>query len=217
MGQACLADFGLIGIISDGTNITSSGEFVQGGTHRWMSPELFDPEKFNLKDSRPTKYSDCYALGMVIYEVLSGMVPFCKCGHYLVVVKVLAGEHPGRPEGILGAWFTDRVWEVLERCWTQQPRNRPSIDDVLRCLEKVSTSWVPPSPRLLAVKSAADSLTVGSILELHSVATTVPSASIGVEQHIHSLDNVKPSMSTPIVVRRFFACPAAPLLTVCTV
>ena len=37
-----------------------------------MSPELLDPERFGIPQSegnRPTKQSDCYALGMVIYEV----------------------------------------------------------------------------------------------------------------------------------------------------
>jgi hypothetical protein len=43
--------------------------FTAGGTHRWMSPELLDPDRFGAKDWRPTKQSDCYALGMVVYEV----------------------------------------------------------------------------------------------------------------------------------------------------
>jgi hypothetical protein len=37
-----------------------------------MSPELLDPELFDIPESegdRPTTQSDCYALGMVIYEV----------------------------------------------------------------------------------------------------------------------------------------------------
>jgi len=34
-----------------------------------MSPELLYPDKFGAKDSRPTTQSDCYALGMVVYEV----------------------------------------------------------------------------------------------------------------------------------------------------
>jgi len=37
-----------------------------------MSPELLDPERFGMPKSegnRPTRQSDCYALGMVIYEV----------------------------------------------------------------------------------------------------------------------------------------------------
>ena len=37
-----------------------------------MSPELLHPERFEIpesEDNRPTGESDCYALGMVIYEV----------------------------------------------------------------------------------------------------------------------------------------------------
>ena len=158
MGQACLADFGLIGIISDGTNIVSSASFAQGGTQRWMSPELFDPEKFDLNDGRPTKHSDCYALGMVIYEVLSGEVPFSTCSHHLVVVKVLAGERPARPQGTGGAWFMDGVWEILERCWVPQPENRPNIEDVLRCLEKVSMSRSNTSASFSATQKRLEGL-----------------------------------------------------------
>ena len=42
---------------------------TEEGSIRWMSPELLDPERFEITDCRPTKQSDCYALGMVIYEV----------------------------------------------------------------------------------------------------------------------------------------------------
>jgi len=48
--------------------------FTPGGTTRWMSPELLDPDQYGLPDSRPTKQSDCYALGMVVYEVFVGVV-----------------------------------------------------------------------------------------------------------------------------------------------
>jgi len=37
-----------------------------------MSPELLYPERFGipeLEGDRPTRQSDCYALGMLIYEV----------------------------------------------------------------------------------------------------------------------------------------------------
>jgi len=51
--------------------------FTPGGTKQWMSPELLNPESFGLNDSRPTTQSDCYALGMVVYEV---------CRHAVVVL-----------------------------------------------------------------------------------------------------------------------------------
>lgn len=40
-----------------------------GGTVRWMAPELLVPEECGLSHCSPSKQSDMYALGMVIYEV----------------------------------------------------------------------------------------------------------------------------------------------------
>ena len=68
-----------------------------------MSPELLHPNQFGLKDSRPTRESDCYALGMVIYEVLSGKAPFAALKDFMVMRKVTDGERPERPEGAEGA------------------------------------------------------------------------------------------------------------------
>lgn len=41
-----------------------------------MSPELLYPERFGAKDSKPTTHSDCYALGMVVYEVRGHLLTF---------------------------------------------------------------------------------------------------------------------------------------------
>ena len=123
-----------------------------------MGPELFSPE---IQDYRRTESSDCYALGMVIYEVLSERKPFHRYTDLAVVGKVVGGERPERPQEAGGVLFTDVMWSVLERCWTPQPGNRPGIGDVLRCLENVSRSWTPPSTRLFAATSATGSLTQG--------------------------------------------------------
>ena len=100
-----------------------------------MSPELFNPEiRYHFR----TKYSDCYALGMVIYEVLSERIPFHQYATLVIPGKVVKGDRPKRPQGVEGIWFTNDVWEALGRCWTPQPGNRPNIEDVLQCLEQVS-------------------------------------------------------------------------------
>ena len=92
-----------------------------------MSPELIDPERFDLK-TRITKESDCYALGMVIYEVLSGQTPFPPHNAPLVIKMVQDGQHPRRPKGKGGMRFTDGIWEVLEHCWKHQPKERTSTE-----------------------------------------------------------------------------------------
>ena len=97
--RACLADFGLSTITGAATRVAAGASraslisndslisfttgasrmslisddslmsFTVGGTCRWMSPELLDPELFGVQGDRPTRQSDYYALGMVIYEV----------------------------------------------------------------------------------------------------------------------------------------------------
>ena len=112
------------------------------GAIRWMSPELLDPEKFGFEDMRPTKGSDCYALGMVILEVLSGRVPFVGDKDVVVIRIIAEGKIPKRPEE---AWFTNDVWGTLKSCWESKPQNRPRLKAVLQCLENASVSWTSSS------------------------------------------------------------------------
>ena len=142
-GRACLADFSLLTVASDQSTVISS--CTQGGTIQWMSPELLDPERFGLVESRPTKESDCYALGMVMYGVLSGQTPFASSMSSSVIWKVLEGQRPERPQGKGGALLTDDLWMLLELCWKYKPEERTNAKVVLQCLER--TSLLPrPSP-----------------------------------------------------------------------
>ena len=125
-----------------------------------MSPELLDPE---IQDHLRTIYSDCYALGMVIYEVLSERMPFHQCRNLVISWKVLKGDRPERPQGTEGVWFSDDVWEVLGRCWMPLPGDRPSIEDLLQCLEKVSRSWAPPTAPPIAGSLTLESSDVISV------------------------------------------------------
>ena len=137
--RACLADFGLLTIMSDPANLIPSSSQTQGGTVRWMSPELVAPEKYGFKKGHLTRSSDCYALGMVIYETISGNVPFHEHSDISASVKVMLGEHPTR-----GEVFPEHLWKVMESCWASTPEDRPSIGDVLRCLEGTPSVSEPP-------------------------------------------------------------------------
>ena len=75
---------------------------------------------------------------MVVYETISGHLPFYGYPTYPVVLKVLEGERPRRER-----CFTDDIWRMLESCWHPRPDIRPLIRDVLLCLEQV-----PDLPKL---------------------------------------------------------------------
>ena len=66
-GIARVADFGLMTMTDLSTVVLSKTVVFSGGTLGWMSPELLDPPRFG-SEGCPTRASDCYALGMVIYE-----------------------------------------------------------------------------------------------------------------------------------------------------
>ena len=144
-GHALLADFGFLTVVSDSANPTASSSYTAGGTIRWMSPELLFPDRAGLEGNRPTKQSDCYALAMVIYEVLGGQVPFAPFSRFVVIWKVIDGERPQRPEGVEGARFTNELWQMLNRCWGTRPESRPDCSAVLECLEQVSRDTKLPS------------------------------------------------------------------------
>jgi hypothetical protein len=128
---------------SDQSTITTG--FVGGGSIPWTSPELIHPGKFGLEDCRRTKESNCYALGMVIYEVLSGQRPFTELTPPIAIVcAILDDERPRRPLGKKGGLFTDDIWETLELCWKYQPRNRISASAVLLRLEGHPPLLGPP-------------------------------------------------------------------------
>jgi len=153
-----------------------------------MGPELFDPE---TQDHRPTKLSDCYALGMVVYEVLSGHLPFYQLPNRVISGKILRGDRPERPQGEDGVWFTDEVWEVLGSCWMTQPEGRPSIEVVLQCLEGAPKSWKPSSYQS-SVLSATNSLTqeLSDIVTVESMDVCDASPS---SQPLEMLDREEPA------------------------
>jgi len=121
-GQPYLTDPGLAMIVPDPILTVSSRK--NGGSIEWTSPEL-------LKGGPPTTDSDCYALGMVIYEVLSGKAPFAQDRLPITISNIFHGKRPEKPEGEL---FTEGIWELLELCWKAEPSERISADGVLQTL-----------------------------------------------------------------------------------
>ncbi|KAG6849479.1 hypothetical protein H0H93_008060 [Arthromyces matolae] len=135
IGRACLTDFGL-SYVTDASGLRGqalSSNHAEGGTTGFEAPELVDPDN---EYSRRTTASDVYAFGMVCYEMFTGKRPFSNVKPVAVITRIMQGKHPVRP---IGAGYSERgltedMWQLMKRCWSQHPLQRPSATKIKECL-----------------------------------------------------------------------------------
>lgn len=121
-----------------------------GGTTPYMAPELIHPFKFGLERSQLSKEGDIYAIGMVVYEIVTGVRPFGpeNFREQQMVYAVLDGKRPEKPENAEDIGFGGGVWDLVERCWREDWTQRPTTGEVRQRLT-VAAAWsssVPPGP-----------------------------------------------------------------------
>ena len=158
-GTARVADFGLMAMADLGTVLLSETAVSPGGTLCWMSPELLDSPPDS--DGRPTRESDCYALGMVIYEVrwlqpprgsllypsqvLTGLRQFYHLhGYYKIVSAIIRGKRPEKPLDAESLGLSGALWGLLQSCWSESSSTRPTAQRLLDYLSPASITWVSP-------------------------------------------------------------------------
>lgn len=128
-GEAALADFGLctvIAVAGQPSTITSNG----GGSVRWMAPELLIPSEGAMNKTRA---SDVYSFGSVILEILTGDKPYQYLANDMqVITAVQQSIKPQRPTEPP----VEPIWDLMERCWDDNPADRPEMSFVLSRLEK---------------------------------------------------------------------------------
>ena len=145
--RACLADFGLSTLTPSAPGEMTT--ITAGGTPLYMAPELLNPEKFGKMNSRPTQPADMYALGMVIYEVLTGLDPFHdqKFGTmFQLVPRVVNGVRPTRPANAGEIGFGSGTLELVKECWKTKSEKRPTVERALAHLARVSASSTIAAP-----------------------------------------------------------------------
>jgi serine/threonine protein kinase len=111
-GQTRLMDFGIAKRQGDGTR-TATGHIV--GTPEYMSPEQAQGHRVDFR-------SDIYALGIVIYEIFTGRVPFRGETPISTILKHLHDPPPLEPPE--GAALPPAVRALLKRCLAKDPAER---------------------------------------------------------------------------------------------
>jgi serine/threonine protein kinase len=108
------------------------------GMSRWLAPEIINPAHTrDTVSASESKEADVFAFGMVGVEVFTSKDPFEGQKSNEVVLAIARGDRPKKPEDAGKVGLTNRVWELLSRCWKQNPKKRPTMEEVVRDLEGI--------------------------------------------------------------------------------
>jgi dienelactone hydrolase len=129
VGQAKIMDFGLAKV-SGGALITREG--VTMGTVAYMSPEQARGEKVDRR-------TDIWSLGIVLYEMLSGQLPFWGDKEASVLYSIEHKEH--KPIRAFNPHVPSKFEAIINRCLQKKPEARyKSAGDIVSDLRKFQDS-----------------------------------------------------------------------------
>lgn len=109
------------------------------GSGFWRAPELLEQAKINqLRPEIMTKEVDVYSYAMTYYEILTGKGPFedeqVITGAANLRTRVMEGARPPLPS--TNSLIDERVRELVEACWHQEPSKWPSFKQIVERLSQ---------------------------------------------------------------------------------
>ncbi len=134
--RAVITDFGLAhGLVPSGLSLTGTQEVV--GTPAYMAPE-------QLNGGAITPATDIYALGVVMFEMLTGTVPFNADNPLTTALKRLSEPAPSPRVHVPSV---DPGWESgILRCLEREPNERFARTDELIKVLKGDEVLLPKRP-----------------------------------------------------------------------
>ena len=127
-----MTEYGLKPICSDPCLDSHFPPEVVFASSRWSAPEFIDGSNQDVTGSTA---GDVFAFGMFGVELFTGKVPFNEPIDHNVLLLIRQGERPEKPVYAEAVGLTPEVWNVLERCWQQNPEQRPTMKEVVEELE----------------------------------------------------------------------------------
>lgn len=128
-----IADFGCSVKLDRGCEVSACSARVShvGGTYTHRSPELLRGEAVSPK-------ADIFSFGITMWQLITRKQPYCGDRQHVLYAVVAHNLRPcveQQPE--FGCERGRRCRALLERCWSREPRCRPSAQEVLLDLEQL--------------------------------------------------------------------------------
>ena len=131
-----MTEYGLAPINSD-PSFTVAATPGAVGTSRWLAPEIITPtRKGAAMPVMESKAADVFAFAMLAVEVFTGKMPFEEQKNEAVVLRISQGGRPAMPVNVREIGLTVEMWGVIESCWQQMPKKRPTMSEVVKKWQK---------------------------------------------------------------------------------
>lgn len=136
-GNARIMDFGIARTVK-GKGITGSGIMI--GTPEYMSPEQVEAKDVDQR-------SDIYSLGIIMYEMMTGRLPFEADTPFAIGIKHKS-EIPKDPKE-LNPQIPDDLSKIILKCLEKEKESRyQSADDLRSELERIEQG-LPTTDRVI--------------------------------------------------------------------
>jgi superoxide dismutase/class 3 adenylate cyclase len=143
-GEAKVADFGIARAL-EATTMTRTGSIL--GTPQYLSPEQALGQPANSQ-------SDLYAFGVVLYEMLTGELPFDAETPIGIAMKHISGEL--RPPRELNPEVPEQLNDITVRLLAREPEERyPDAGALIEDLQRISTGVAIGDERIFDASARA--------------------------------------------------------------
>ncbi|MCI0746715.1 MAG: protein kinase [Verrucomicrobia subdivision 3 bacterium] len=187
-GEPHLTDFGVAKVIGhEGSSLTASGAIM--GTPSYMAPEQAAGQS-----KRITIAADIYSLGAILYEMLTGHVPF-RAETPVQTLKQVIEEEPKHPSTFKEGLDRDLATICMKCLEKEPPRRYPSAAALAEDLDRFQRRepiaarpagtagkvwrWARRNPKVAALSAA-----VAVLLVVSGVAVTIAAMLLNDRVHI---------------------------------
>ncbi len=204
-GRPLVTDFGIAQAMVDGPRLTQTGTAM--GTPEYMSPEQGQGERV---DGR----SDIYSLGVILYQMLTGRVPFSASGPMATIYQVI--HNPPPPLRQVNPNVSSWLESVTLKALAKRPEDRfqsaremaaalrtQRVTSATKETSKTSGKPAPPKPRrtspLLAILGGVIGLLIiiGAAVIASKLIRPTPTATVAPVAVATAAPTFTPSPTVP--------------------
>jgi serine/threonine-protein kinase len=194
-GQVLLTDFGLAGLAGQ-----IEGAEVRNGTPAYMAPE-------QLSGLEVTARSDIYSLGMVLYEIFTGKLPF-ESNTLAGLMRAQQESQPASPSTLVRE-LDPMVERVILRCLQPKPASRPASALAVAAalpggdpLAEALAAGETPSPEMVAAAGEGEGLSPAVAVSLLLAVLASIAVSAVVTLRSSALERLRPEYSPEVLAQK---------------